>query len=66
MWHDGDYIVLSPSLILQVIVYKKLLNGEEQVVSNSVINVTQQLTICNEEGTQEHPGDWDTEIFVTL
>lgn len=64
MWCNNDYITLSPFITIRVLVYNKLQNGTDKLVSNSLINLTEEMTIWNEEGTQTHPGDWNTVMYL--
>lgn len=64
MWYNGDYITLSPNITIRVIVEHVLSNSTVELVSNSIINLSQKLTIQNEEDTQTYPGDWNTFIFL--
>lgn len=57
MWHNNDYVALSPSIVVQVIVSHKLQDETFELVSDETIEVIEQLTIRNEEETAEHPGD---------
>lgn len=63
MWHNKDYVTFKPSIIIHVITNHKLSDGSCEIVSEEKIQITEQLTICNEEGTNEHPGDWNIIIY---
>lgn len=64
MWHNKDSVTLKPGIIIQVTVMHKLADGSFETVTDSQVNVTEPLTITNEEGTPTHPGDWNTVIQV--
>ena len=63
MWHNNDFMVLRPGIIVGVITKRKLADGTVQVVSHEKIAVRENLKICNEEGTAAHPGDWNILVY---
>jgi hypothetical protein len=63
MWHNNDYVTFKSGIIIYVIINHKLSDGSVEIVSKEKIQVTKQLTIRNEEGTAEHPGDWNIIIY---
>jgi len=63
IWANGN-ITLSPSIRIRLIVHNVLPNDTILVSYDSFINVTNQLTISNEEFTQTHTGDWNTFIYM--
>jgi len=63
MWHNNDYVTFKPRIIIRVVVNRRLTDGTVLVVSDEIIEVSTQLTIRNEEGTETHPGDWNTKIY---
>jgi len=65
IWHNNDNVTFKPGIIIRVIVNHKLPDGTVEVASEETIGVTEQLTIRNEEGTTEHLGDWNTNIYST-
>jgi len=63
MWHGNDYVTFRPGITIQVVATHRLSDGTFEVASNEKITVSGQLTICNEEGTQSHSGDWNMFVY---
>jgi len=64
LWHNSDYVRLNPGIIVTVMTSRRLPDGTVVSVGNETITVDGQLTISNQEGTQDYPGDWNMEIFL--
>jgi hypothetical protein len=64
MWHNDDYITIKAGITVLVITNHALPNGSLETTSKEKIEVINQLTIRNEEGTTTHPGDWNIMIYV--
>jgi hypothetical protein len=64
MWHNNDYVIITPKITILVITNHKLPDGSYEVVSEEEIEVINQITVRNEEGTTTHPGDWNVIIYV--
>jgi len=63
MWHNNDYVTIKQGISIHFIANHKLPDGSFEIVNKEKIQVTQQLTVCNDEGTAEHPGDWNIIIY---
>ena len=64
LWHNQDYVALSPSIEVLVITNRRSPEGILETVSMQQIVVSDNLTITNEEGTSSHPGDWNIKLFA--
>jgi hypothetical protein len=64
MWHNNDYVTLRAGIAVRIVVSHKLQDESLVVVSDKAIEVAEQLTIRNEEGTAEHPGDWNVRVCL--
>lgn len=63
LWHDNDSVTLKPEMVVRLIINHMLADGTFETVSDEHVAVSEELTIRNEEGTAEHPGDWNITIY---
>ncbi len=63
--HDnGDYATFRPGITLEIIILRRLPDQTYEIMNRQILAVESITTIRNEEGTQAHPGDWDTRVFA--
>lgn len=64
MAHNGDYVILKSPIPRLISVLTDQV-GVKKTTTNMLVWILPK-TISNEEGTKEHPGNWDTQITWTL
>lgn len=60
---NNDYATFRPGIVVRVVTSCKLQDGSFKSIKDETIGVDNLLTIRNEVGTPEHPGDWNVEIY---
>ncbi|MGB9694212.1 MAG: glycoside hydrolase family 5 protein, partial [Fervidobacterium sp.] len=63
LWHNGDYVILKPGIIVRVIVNRKLPDGTLEIVFDQELVLKENTKIVNVEGTADYLGDWNTKIY---
>ena len=63
LWHNGDYIILKPGIIVDL-QNRHVLPDKTIEIQTTRTRITQETKIINEEGTQAHPGDWNTFVYA--
>jgi hypothetical protein len=62
LWHNNDYVTLTPGIVARIIIDRKLQDGNMIVVSDEIIKITDQLAIRNEEEKAQCSRDYDVKI----
>lgn len=63
LWHNNDYVTFRAGITIRVMEKHKLVDNSFETVTDTIYTITNSTTITNKEGTVEHSGDWNTEIY---
>lgn len=66
MWHNGDFVTFRPGITVRYIRTQVQANGSNKVIEDVIVQVTQPLTLTNIEGTTDHPGDWNLNVYSII